>query len=235
MKLNKSLNPNIYYCFGNRTDSLSLLRSGQISLFIDSIEINRDSLVMADQTHSAEIRLIDKADKGAGFCENKPEIPVVDGFITDMPRVFIVIKGADCTPILVYAKNKNIVGGCHSGREGTKKGIIKELIRKFIIDFGVLVEDLVIMIGPAISGINYQVSEEIFNDFVSTTGLEQDFRHIDMQKVIIRDILEMGVKMNQIVNNSICTFSDQDYFSYRRNKAKDRQLSIIGIRDEKIY
>lgn len=235
MKLNKSLNPNIYYCFGNRTDSLSLLRSGQISLFIDSIEINRDSLVLADQTHSAEIRIIDHTDEGAGFCENKPEIPVVDGFITDTPGVFIVIKGADCTPILVYAKNKNIVGGCHSGREGTKKGIIKELIRKFIIDFGVLVEDLVIMIGPAISGINYQVSEDIFNDFVSTTGLEQDFRHIDMQKVIIRDILEMGVKMNQIVNNSICTFSDQAYFSYRRNKAKDRQLSIIGIRDEKIY
>lgn len=235
MNLKKSKNPNIYYCFGSSDDSLAQLKNGQRSIFISDKVISKSQLVMADQTHSTETKLIDDSDLGSGFCEDRPEIPIVDGFITDISNVFIVIKGADCTPVLIYSKSKNAVGGCHSGREGTKSGIVKELIKKFLTEFAVPVADLIVMIGPAISGSNYQVSEEIFNEFVDVTKVAQEYRKIDMQKVIIRDILEMGLRDEQIVMNSICTYSNPNYFSYRRDKTKERQLSIIGITDGKIF
>jgi YfiH family protein len=190
---------------------------------------------MADQTHSAEIKVIEESDLGSGFIKNKTAVPVVDGFVTDMANVYIVIKGADCTPVLIYAKNENVVGGCHSGREGTRKGIVKELISKMVSEFHISVNDLVIMIGPAISMVNYQVSEDIYTEFVSSTGKEQDYRNIDMQKVIVRDALAMGINEENVILNNKCSFANPNFFSYRRDKTKNRQLSIIGITDGKIF
>lgn len=235
MKLKKSKNPNIYYCFGNKDDSLELLKSKNTTITIGDKPISLERLVMADQTHSAEIKVIEESDLGSGFILSKPAIPVVDGFITDMENVFIVIKGADCTPILIYSKSKKVVGGCHSGREGTKKGIVRELIKKMLYEYNVLVDDIVVMIGPAISGRNYQVAEEVFTDFVSSTGIEQDQPYIDMQKVIVRDVLELGINKEQVFLSNKCTYAKPDFFSYRRDKTKNRQLSIIGIANGKIF
>ncbi len=235
MKLNKSMNSNIYYCFGNKDDSLFLLKRGDVHVLLGNEAIPQGRFVMADQTHSTVIKVVEESDLGAGFLANKQAIPIVDGFISSLPNTFIVIKGADCTPILIYAKNKNVVGACHSGREGTKNGIVKTLIKKLITEFNVSIEDLVVMIGPAISGSKYQVSEDIFNEFLATTKIEQDYRNIDMQKVIIHDVMGMGINMEQIVMNDKCTYSNHNYFSYRRDKTKDRQLSIIGIVDGKIF
>lgn len=234
MKLLKSLNPNIYYFFGNKDDSLALVKSGEVTVSVAGKGLYPRNFVMADQTHSSEIRVIEESDFGSGFIDTKPPFPIVDGFVTDLSNVFIVIKGADCTPILIYAKSKSVVGGCHSGREGTKKGIVKELIKKIVHKYDVGVADLVVMIGPAISGVNYQVSAEVFADFVASTGLEQDYRKIDMQKVILRDVLEMGIKREQVVLNTECTYANPDFFSYRRDGTRNRQLSIIGITDGKI-
>ncbi len=235
MKLIKSKNPNIYYCFGNKDDSLFRLKAGEVAILVSEKEITKDRFVMADQTHSTEVRVIEEADFGSGFLAHKAAIPIVDGFVTDLSNVFIVIKGADCTPILVYSKSKNIVGGCHSGREGTKNGIVKEVISKMLEVYGASLDDLIVMVGPAISGENYQVSEEIYNDFINITGLEQSYRKIDMQKVIFRDVLEMGIKRENVQLDSVCTYADSRYFSYRRDKSKDRQLAIIGISDGKIF
>jgi len=235
MKLNKSLNPNIYYCFGNKDDSLFCLKRGKGNILLAGQVIPASRLVMADQTHSADIKVIEESDLGSGFLADKAPVPLVDGFVTNKTNVFIAIKSADCTPILAYAKNKNVVGGCHSGREGTKNGIVKELIRKMKDEYSLSMNDIVVMIGPAISGSNYQVSEEIYCDFVDSTRIEQDYRYIDMQKVIVRDVKEMGIKQEQIIINRDCTYANSNYFSYRRDKTKNRQLAIIGIENGKIF
>ena len=235
MKLNKSLNPNIYYCFGNKYASLSLVKRKEVYLMLGNQEISSKRFVMAEQTHSTQIRVVKDSDIGSGFLENKGPIPIVDGFITNKTNVFIVIKGADCTPILVYSKKQNVIGGCHSGRQGTKNGIIKVLLTSMTRDYGLNKEDLVVMIGPAISGANYQVSEDIYSDFVEFTGIEQDYRKIDMQKVILHDVLDLGIQAENIVIKSECTYASPDYFSYREDKTKERQISIIGIVHGKIF
>lgn len=235
MKLKKALNPNIYYSFGNKYDSLSLIKHGKRAILIDDVVVPHEWLIMAEQTHSSDIRIIQKEDLASGFHSTKPEVPHVDGFVTDRKNAFLVIKGADCTPILVYSKNKDLVGACHSGRNGTRNGIIKELLKTMLENYQVLLSDLVVMIGPAIRGKNYQVSKDIFDDFVAYTNIEQDYRRIDMQKVIIRDVLAMGLPLENLKCSNECTFENIQYKSYRRDKTRERQLSIIGILNGKIH
>ena len=235
MKLKESFNPNVYYCFGNKRVSLRNLKAKLVNITCLGEEVNFAQLVLAEQTHSAEVKLIESADLGSGFIDSKPEIPLVDGFVTDKPNAFLVLKTADCTPILIYSKEQQVVGGCHSGREGTKNGIVKQLLNTMLANFKVDTTELIVMVGPAISGKNYQVDQATFSDFVKVTGVEQEDLRIDMQKVILRDILEFGILRENVFLSEECTFSDSNYFSYRENKTKERQLSIIGIRDGKIH
>jgi len=235
MKLKESRNPNIYYSFGNKHASLRNVKSGLVDLTCSGEEVNFSSLVLAEQTHSAEIKLIEPADLGSGFLDSKPEIPIVDGFVSNLPNVFLVIKTADCVPILVYSKNTPAIGACHSGREGTKKGIVKNLIQAMLSNFALAKTELVVLVGPCISGKNYQVDQATFADFVLATGVEQENSTLDLQKVILHDILELGILRENVHFSKHCTFSDDSYFSYRENKTTERQLSIIGIKDGKIH
>ena len=235
MKLKESRNPNIYYSFGNKHVSLRNLKSKLVNLTCSDEEIDFSHLVLAEQTHSAVIKRIEPADLGSGFLDSKQEIPLVDGFVSNLPNVFLVIKTADCVPILIYSKKSPAVGACHSGREGTKKGIVKNLIRSMHSNFALAKTELVVLVGPCISGNNYQVDQATFADFVLATGVEQENSTLDLQKVILRDILELGILCENICLSEHCTFSDVDYFSYRENKTTERQLSIIGIKDGKIH
>lgn len=235
MKLKESRNPNIYYSFGNKHVSLRNVKSKLVNLTCSDEEIDFSHLVLVEQTHSAEIKLIESADLGSGFLDFKPEIPLVDGLVSNLSNVFLVIKTADCVPILIYSKKTSAVGACHSGREGTKKGIVKNLIRLLLSNFNVDITELVVLVGPSISGKHYQVDQATFTDFVRITGVEQENSTLDLQKVILRDILELGILRENICLSEHCTFSDADYFSYRENKTTERQLSIIGIKDGKIH
>jgi copper oxidase (laccase) domain-containing protein len=58
------------------------------------------------------------------------------------------------------------------------------------------------------------------------------FCHIDLRAGITQQLLAAGVPSNQIVHKNTCTFESPLYFSYRRDKTDNRQISLIGLIDE---
>ncbi len=229
MKLEKTKNKHVFYCFGNKESSLAKIKRQEESIFIGENPIALSDMVMAEQTHSKLVYAVTASDKGHGFTYIDDSINQVDGFVTSEQGILLVIKTADCSPILCYDKRKNVIGALHSGREGTRKGIIKVLIEKMVKQYNCELADLYVMLGPAISGKHYQVDIETYNDFIESTHIEQEYRHIDMRKVLMSDLKDMGLKRDQIEDIRECTYSSQEYFSYRRDKTAERQLSVIGI------
>lgn len=234
MKLVKKYNPRVWYGFGNRYSSLESIRRGESKISCAGEDLILGQLVLAEQTHSTDITILTQSMSGAGFTKGVEEIGHVDGFVSDIEGLFLVIKSADCTPILCYDKTKNVVGGVHSGRVGTRNSIIKALINNMVTNFRCRVEDIVVLVGPAIGGENYEVDEECFLDFVVSTQLGQEYRHIDMKQVIKRDLVKIGILEKNIEIDNSCTYADSNYFSYRRDKTAERQLAIIGIKDGNI-
>ncbi len=215
----------IFWRFGDKSDSLEAVRRRGELWGVDAAR-----LVLMEQTHSDKVRVVADEDLGCGF--TKPALPVVDAICTNRKDILLVVKGADCVPILFYDPAKQVVAAAHSGRKGTQMSICVQVLQRMRLEYGSSVADLQVLIGPGVSAQHYEVSGEVYDDFVAKTKVAQPIaRHLDLRRVIVEDLLRSGVRRENLQCNQECTFSSERYFSYREDKNCGRQLSAIGVLD----
>lgn len=231
MKLNNVNDSDIFYRFGDKRDRLSDLKRGDLYFFCNEKKITQNSLVLSEQTHSSKVyNIISKDISGLGFTYFDEEISEVDGFVTAIEGIFLVIKTADCIPILFYDKVKKVIAAVHSGREGTQESICKNALDIMVNEYNSWVQDIHVMIGPSICKENYEVDELTFNKFIKATKvLQEEYRKLDLKKVVINNLKEYGILENNIIVDTTCTYNSDKYFSYRKDKTTERQISIIGL------
>ncbi len=97
-----------------------------------------------------------------------PEKPLVgDGMITRVPGLLLVIKTADCIPVLIGDVKKRAVGAFHAGWRGTAARIVEKGVGDMRLHFGSNPGDLVAAIGPGIHRCCYTVNEDLVHEFES--------------------------------------------------------------------
>jgi len=90
-------------------------------------------------------------------------------------------------------------------------------------------ENIKIEIGAGISAKNYQVSEDIVCSFQNTFDDKSIGEYLDLRKIIIDTAIKNDISLKNITSCIDCTFEDNNYYSFRRDKTQKRQLSIIGM------
>ncbi len=110
------------------------------------------------QVHSDVVHLV----------EQVPPHPLVgDGVITRTPGLLLVVKTADCLPILIVDPKRRAVGAIHAGWRGTVQRIAEKGIGEMRRRFGSDPADLLVAIGPGIRRCCYTVGEEVRDQFAS--------------------------------------------------------------------
>jgi hypothetical protein len=214
-------------------DYRSLMRE-QKDFMLDGRVIPVSRLVIAEQTHSNLVHLCIEADCGAGLGD-KPQIPVADGFITNVPNQFLLIRTADCTPIILMDNQKLVVSALHSGREGTRKNIAGKAVELMKANYNCDPRDICAYIGAGICYQHYEVSEAIYNEYKQSLvamGLDPATdlpRHIDIRKGIFQQLIQAGIPFKNIDNIQDCTFESPEYHSFRREGSHNRQINLVGI------
>ncbi|MFG1500903.1 polyphenol oxidase family protein [Halobacteriovorax sp. XZX-3] len=131
----------------------------------------------------------------------------------------LAIKTADCLPIAIIGKFG--VANLHAGWRGVAQEIILNKEVKAI-------EPQIILIGPHISAVNYEVSEEFKQNFPNSQAF-------DMVEGRLTFSLEMEVKKQiaehfpqaYVISTNICTFANLNYNSFRRNQTTKRNYNIL--------
>lgn len=193
---------------------------------LESILPNK-SLYMPDQRHTDEVVILDKNYK----------ISIADGLITDRRGIFIGVKVADCLPILLYAKDKKVIGAVHSGWRGTAKGILKKALLKMIDSFKVETSEILISIGPSIRGCCYEVGDEVIEALREETEGDSFIisgngkRKVDLVLANIIQAKRVGIPLDNIWYSDLCTCCNSKIFaSYRKEgKVVGRQYGVIGM------
>ena len=68
--------------------------------------------------------------------ENKNEFyNNIDGLLTNKKGISLSLRFADCTPILFYDPDKNVIGNIHSGWKGTVQKIGQKALIKMIKEY----------------------------------------------------------------------------------------------------
>ncbi len=186
-------------------------------------------LIRCKQTHSDLVHIIIYNDAGSGILKGKREIPLVDGFICDTPYLFPFVVSADCTPILIVAPDVRVIACVHSGRVGTERNILGKTLKRLITEYKANPQILELKTGPAICKEHYPVDKTTFDNFVSATGIEQDYPYLDLRKVQLQQALATGVKLEHIEISNTCTLESDRCASYRENGTRERQINLIGI------
>ena len=86
--------------------------------------------------------------------------PEADGLVSDRGGQSLWVCGADCTPVLIADPGTGHAAACHAGWRGVAAGILITALDR-LVERGARREDLVVALGPAVSGPCYQVGDEV--------------------------------------------------------------------------
>ncbi|QGY39152.1 laccase domain-containing protein [Pseudodesulfovibrio cashew] len=160
-----------------------------------------------------------------------------DGMTTATPGHGLVIKTADCQPILLAHRSGRYVAGLHAGWRGNKINFPGEGVRFFCETYGLDPKDVFAVRGPSLS----PAAAEFVNfetDF--GPGFKQYFdpetKRADLWRMTRDQLMAAGVPEKQLFSFDLCTMGmDDTFFSYRKacaspNRDTGRQAGIIWIK-----
>jgi YfiH family protein len=187
-----------------------------------AVGVERYVRVAVRQVHGAEVwtppPAPDKA-RAVRFADS----PCADAIVTDGQRQLLVIRTADCVPVLLATRDGHVVAGVHAGWRGVVAGVVGQALRSMQSRFGVAPAEVVAAIGPAICVDYFEVGVEVGQAFAAA-GLMQATReggdkpHIDLPLAVHEQLRQAGVAMEAIDQTDRCTYRDADeFFSHRRD------------------
>ncbi len=182
------------------------------------------SIVLQGQTHSDNVTIVETG----CFLENN------DALITDKKNLALAVSLADCTPILIYDREKKVIAAVHSGWRGTEKKILLKTLQKLKEVFNSKPENLITYIGPSICQEHYEVGEEVAGKFDLKYVKNSDGKYyLDVALCNYDMLTDFGVPEKNIDYSNLCTFEENYLHSYRRDGNKSgRMLAVIMMRGE---
>jgi YfiH family protein len=100
-----------------------------------------------------------------------------DGLITNTPGLLLVVKTADCVPVLVADGKRKVIGAFHAGWRGTAARIVEKAIGEMRRHFASDPSDIRAAIGPCIRRCCYVVGDEVRAEFESQFAYASDLFH----------------------------------------------------------
>jgi YfiH family protein len=142
--------------------------------------------------------------------------------ITDAPGVALMLRFADCLPVLLYDPVRRAIGLAHAGWRGTVAGIAAKAISAMTEAYGSRPGDIIADLGPCIGPCCYQVGTDVielvkanFNPWQELLHPQGDGSlHFDLREANRRQLAELGVEEIEMIQ--LCTACRTDeFFSYR--------------------
>lgn len=174
--------------------------------------------VVADlrQVHGAVVVHADEA----GF-DVRPE---ADGVVTTTPAVTLLVRAADCVPVLLADPVAGVIGAAHSGRPGLVAGVVPATVARMRAAGAT---EITAWIGPHVCGACYEVPATMQAEVAAlvpaafaTTAW--DTPALDIGAGVRAQLESAGVLVEDV---SRCTRESADLYSYRRDGAGAGRLA----------
>jgi YfiH family protein len=90
-----------------------------------------------------------------------------DALVSDDPGVAVVVRAADCVPLLMADRVRGVVAAVHAGWRGTAARVAVAALETMTREFGTRPADVVAAIGPSIGACCYEVGPELVDAFAA--------------------------------------------------------------------
>lgn len=206
--------------------------AADVQRILDTLEVKPGQIYTGQQTHSSTVQYAD-GKNGEDYLFGK-QFKETDGLLTDKKQVGLLIKYADCTPIVLYDPDNKLLAAVHSGWRGTVSRISEQAISLMEHDFNSKRENLLAFVGPSIDQANYEVGPEVYQAFSNFADRDRFFEpanekyKLSMTDANLVSLLESGLHKKNIEVDRTSTFTDEKLHSARK-EGKDYQLNGLFV------
>ena len=191
------------------------------ALLAAAIGLDPHRLVFSHQVHGADVALVEDPPK---------QPPTADGLVTATDGLALVVRVADCVPVLLADAVARVIGAAHAGRRGAVVGVVAATVAR-MVELGADPLRMVARIGPCICGRCYEVPPALQAEVVaripaaaSTTSWGT--AGVDVPGAVGAQLLELGISTDRV---PVCTRESPDLFSYRRDHPTGRSVGVIWL------
>jgi YfiH family protein len=142
--------------------------------------------------------------------------PRADGVVTDRAGVVLMVRAADCVPVLLADPAAGILGAAHAGRPGLPAAVVPATVAR-MRELGA--RAVTAWLGPHVCGACYEVPADLQAEVgalepasIATTSWGTP--SLDLGAGVRAQLEREGVR---VVDVSRCTRESADLYSYRRD------------------
>jgi YfiH family protein len=188
-----------------------------------ALRLGDNSVVWMNQVHGDHVVVVNEPVEGV--------VDKTDALVTTTSRLALAVVTADCVPVLMGDARAGVVAAVHAGRVGAQKGVVTRTVET-MLRLGARGEDISALLGPAVSGRNYEVPEEMASEVEaalpgSRTTTSRGTQGLDLRAGIARQLTALGITAIDI--DPRCTVDDRNLFSHRRDAPTGRLASLVWM------
>lgn len=147
-----------------------------------------------------------------------------DGLVTDEAGVVLLVRAADCVPVLLADADAGVLGAAHAGRPGVAAAVVPHTVEA-MRDLGA--RAITAWIGPHVCGACYEVPVDLQDEVAALVPATRATTSwgtpaLDLGAGVRSQLDAAGVT---VVDVSACTRESPDLFSYRRDGAASGRLA----------
>ncbi len=178
------------------------------------------------QVHGDDL-IFDGAPSGAA----QKSLRAGDGLATTEKRSALMVKTADCQPILLAHRSGNFVAGMHVGWRGNALNFPITGVKRFCLRYKLNPRDVFAVRGPSLG----PVAAEFTNFDQEFPAMYKKFHDpatntVDLWTMTRAQLLAAGIPNDNIAGVDLCTKTMADtFFSYRNSRNTGRQAGFIWI------
>lgn len=183
-------------------------------------------LVEMNQVHGSHLLILNHMD--AATPDNGA--PPADASATNLPGVALMVKQADCQAVILFDPVKRALANVHCGWRGNIAGFLSKVIDKLRASFGCSPVEMRAAIGPSLGPCcaEFTSHEALFPAQFRRFMVRKN--HFDLWEISRRQLLEAGLKKNNIEIAGICTRCRTDlFFSYRAEGSTGRFATVVML------
>lgn len=195
--------------------------------FFEEIEIDINSSVFMEQSHSVNIFKIDEKSYREYNYKNSNFPKDTDALITNMKSIPIVVKTADCLPVVIFCKKSKSAAVVHAGWKGIVQEIIPKTIKEMQKEYKAEIKSMYVYLGVRIAKENYEVKDEFSKMFISRECINAKW-YVDIGKEAKLQVLKLGIEESNIEDSLLNSYSNK-FYSYRRDGNKKGRILTVAV------
>jgi len=179
-----------------------------------------DELVDLRQVHGARID-VPEDPSGPRSPDGRPE---ADGVVTARAGLTLMVRAADCVPVLLADAEQGVIAAVHSGRPGMVAAVAPAAVRR-MRDLGAI--RITAWIGPHVCGRCYEVPEQMRDDVTAVVPAARATTSwgtpaLDIGAGVRAQLEDEGCRVRDV---SACTRETTALYSHRRDGAGAGRLA----------